>query len=378
MSFEIPDFLAGETVDKIHKEMCAELPSDIDASAGGLVWDLTRPTAVASSRTAQMTIPMAMMQIWAQFATGIYLDYHAGGRKMSRRLAQHSTVYLLITGRPGTHIPVNSVFSTVEKETNFIQFKIVEEVTLAEYPVLVRAEAVEAGRAGNVAANTVIMVISGGLNGITEVTNPNSAYGGFDEESDDELRQRIRDFDASSGESHIGNPSDYKRWAMSVPGVGEAKVISAQDTSGTVQIILTDSNGNQASEELRQSVYDYIMGTNNPLGQRLAPTNAVLEVKSPEIISVTIDVVVELTEAASLSGVKSDFMSAIRSYINTAHSEGEIRFTRIGSILGMTKDVRDYRNLTLNGGSSNIEILPDQMISIEANSVNLSEGQVPQ
>lgn len=133
----------------------------------------------------------------------------------------------------------------------------------------------QAGIIGNATAGA-IEIVSSRLTGITGVINTVGITGGTEEESDESLIERIAEYDKSQGDSYTGTPSDYKRWAKSVAGVGDATVISAQDDSGLVTIILTDSNGDPATELLCTTVYNYIMRPDAP-EERLAPHQCLFE-----------------------------------------------------------------------------------------------------
>ena len=68
-----------------------------------------------------------------------------------------------------------------------------------------------AGVESNVNANTITMM-SVPVEGIVSITNPVKATGGTEEETDDELRERIMEANEQMDDSYIGNESDYKRW----------------------------------------------------------------------------------------------------------------------------------------------------------------------
>ncbi len=57
---------------------------------------------------------------------------------------------------------------------------------------------------------------------------------------------------------------------MSVAGVGAVTVTPAEDTSGTVKMVILDQNGDPASKSIQNNVYDYIMSPSDP-DSRLAP-----------------------------------------------------------------------------------------------------------
>jgi Uncharacterized homolog of phage Mu protein gp47 len=377
VDFKIPGFLAEQSAEKIHAEMLKELPPDIEKSAGGYPWDLTRPTAVITAEMSQMTLPRVMMQIWPQFATGEFLDYHAETRRMQRREAQCAKGKLIINGVVGLKIPRQTMFSTVNKNgVEGIRFISTTEMFMESDTAEIDIEALEAGISGNVEKDTIAIVISGGLTGISLITNPEATYGGYEEESDDELRKRIVEFDMNTQGSYIGNLSDYRRWALSVPAVGDAQPISPQDDSGIVTIFLTDLNGSPASPELCQAVYDYIMGPNNPLKQRLAPVNANLIVVPPAIDEISIYAIVELNGLKLLEEIKEEFHSEINKYYLEAAEDREVKYSRVFSILSGITGVNDCRDILINGNIKNIPLANKNIPVSSLSKIELIEGVV--
>lgn len=84
--------------------------------------------------------------------------------------------------------------------------------------------------------------------GITRVTNAKATYDGFDEETDDELRERLLFKVRQPATS--GNINDYIEWGTSVEGVGHITVVPLWNGNGTVKLLVTDSNGQPASPDL--------------------------------------------------------------------------------------------------------------------------------
>lgn len=373
--FIIPDFLQEKSPEELHKKMIAAIPEDIDLSEGQLAHDLTYPAALVVSELAQADLPRIISQIWPQFATGENLDYHAVTRKMERKAAQAATGKLLITGQDGFLIPAGSRFSTVSRTDNIaVEFATVQNYVITDGSVLADVKAVEAGSDSNAAANTVIIVLSDNLNGIDSVTNPEPIDGGYNEEADEELRKRIIQYDQSISGSYIGNENDYRRWALSVVGVGDVTVMPAGDETGLVTIIATDSNGSPASAALCQDIYDYIMEGKNELGIRYAPVNANLAVIPPTGVLVTIAGEVDLDGSNALSEVKTEFMDAAKLYFQQAMVDGEIKYSAICRLLSTTAGVYDIRNIFIDGGRQNIKLPKDYLPVLEASSVVLTEG----
>lgn len=375
--FKLPDFLQNKSPEEIHKKMIGVIPEDIDISEGQLPHDLTFPTALIASEMAQSDLPRLLRQIWPQFAYGIYLDYHARTRNMERKAAQRAAGRLLITGQDGTVIPRGSVFATVSRNDNTaVEYAAAREYTITGGQVLIDIEAVSPGSDGNVAGDMIIIVISDNLNGIKSVINPDPTEGGFNEESDDELRERIIQYDQSMSGSFIGNEADYKRWALSVVGVGEAVVIPAVDDTGLVTIVATDSNGDPASEGLCRQIYDYIMEGANERGERYAPVNAHLSVVSPSTLEIRVEAVLEPEDGASPADIKERFLQSLKAYFLQARGDGEIRYSEIYRLLKSVTGVYDIRDVTLNGAALNIPLQKTLLPVTDETLIVLTEGVV--
>lgn len=373
---ELPEFLQNKSTDEIHTQMLDSMPGDIDKSQGQHPYNYTRPTAMIASELCQQTLPEIIKLIFPMYAYGEWLDYHAQMRGISRRPATASSGTLQLTVTKNTNIPEGSQFSTasvdgqpsVVFETTQGKFNLPEGTT--EVPV----KCMQTGTAGNVIAGTVIFKLSQ-LSGVTAVTNPEAITGGTEEEDDDSLRARIVSLDQSQSVSYVGSVADYKRWSLEVPGVGGVTVIPAQDDSGLVTLVITDSNGDPANEEICQNVYDYIMSPADP-ELRLTAPNVKLSVIPPTITELSISATVEVGTGSSLDAIKTAFIEAVQAYLDTARSDGEVRYTQIGKILAGISGVYDYDALTLNSGTTNISITNTQLPQVTSDSVLLTQGVV--
>ncbi len=79
------------------------------------------------------------------------------------------------------------------------------------------------------------------------------------------------------------------------------------DNSGTITIVLTDTLGKPATEELCQQVYDYIVSPEDR-DKRKAPVNgAKLSVIPPVVVNISVTAEIELAEDATLETVKTEF-----------------------------------------------------------------------
>lgn len=383
--FTIPNFLNNYTADDIYEEMQAILPPDIDSSEGSHVWNLTRPTALVIAELCEFVLPQVIQLIFPEWSYGEYLDAHAKSRGMTRKAATAATGEVTITGAENIIIPAGTTVSTasLNNEDPAVAYQTTEEATIPiSGTVTVPIVCAQTGTVGNTNPNTIILLGSTVV-GIASVTNEEAVSGGTDEESDESLIERIEEYDQTQGDSYIGNISDYKRWAMSVSGVGNAAIIPAQDSSGLVTIVLTDANGNPASSQLCTEVYDYIMSPDDPT-QRVAPINAYLSVIAPETIAIGAKATVELTEEATMDAVQQAFIENMIQYLPEALADGEIKITKVAAILSGTTGVNDFANLqigidtdgTITYGTTNIQIESTQLPTITSDDVTLTEGTV--
>lgn len=382
--FITPDFLLNHSTDENHNRMKSILPADLDMSEGGHAWNMTRPTALIAAELCEFVLPEVIKLIFPQWSYGEFLDHHARDRRLSRRAASAANGELIITGTVGTIIPAGCLFSTaaVNGEPS-VDYKTMETVKIPDSgTVTVEVQCTQTGIIGNTPANTIVMV-SSSLTGVTAVTNPEPLTGGTEEENDESLIQRITEYDWSQGDNYVGSVADYKRWATSVPGVGSATIIPAQDTSGLVTIIVTDANGDPATEQLCTSVYNHIMRPDNA-NERLAPVNAFLEVVPPSTMEIGITAVVELSDDATLESVRAAFLAQLALYLPVALDEGEIKYTRVAAALAATEGANDFSELqiglktagSITYGTANIPITANQLPTISADDLILASGTV--
>lgn len=358
--FIVPEFLEDCDADTIHARMMDELPNDIDKTEGGFPWDFTRPTALIAAELLQFYIPEAIKLMFPQWSSGSFLDYLAAGSQTKRKASTYAEAVLTLTGEPGTIVPAGTVFATEAKNDQpSIEFAAVESCILNEEgkgTVLVRA--LLDGKQSNVNAGAIVLM-SEPVEGIQTVTNKEKATGGTEEESDDDLRERILEADASEETSYIGNNADYKRWAKAVDGIGDAIVIPEWKGPETVKIVCLDQNGEGANKTLLDAVYNYIMAPDNP-ADRLAPPNTILTVAAPDLVNISYSFTVTVADGFELSTVISGFKKQLESYYKTVADDGAVKYIKVHALLTETPGVEDFTDLLINDSTDNIRIENDE------------------
>lgn len=358
-SFVPPAWLEGQDAETIHQRMMQNLPDDIDDTEGGFPWDFTKPTALEKAELLEFNMMETVKIMHYMYAYGIYLDYHAQGYGIERRQAVRASGTLQITGSPGTVIPEGFLFAVpASGDTAAITFYTSEEATIGlDGTVDIPIVATEAGTTGNVAANTIVIMASPTIIGISNITNAAALTGGAAEEDDETLRQRIKEMLESSDASFVGCDADYKRWTKEVAGVGDAIVIPEWDGAGTVKVVVLDLNGAPANDTIVEDVYNHIVSPENR-DNRLAPIGATVTVTAPTTIPINIACELTLVAGSDYTTVVKNIKDSIEEYFMTAQEA--IKRNRIGSIIIGTDGVADYTNLTLNEGTDNILIAQDE------------------
>lgn len=383
--FTTPTFLENYTEDDVYASMRDILPPDIDSSEGSHTWNLLRPTAMVIAEMCEVVLPQVIQLIFPEWSYGEYLDAHASTRGMTRKEATAATGQITITGISGTVIPLGSTFSTASYNSDdpSMSYETTEAATIpSSGSVTVDVQCTEPGSAGNTNPDTIILVASD-LTNITGVTNAAAITGGTDEETDEALIARIMEYDQTQSDSYVGNAADYRRWAMTVDGVGSVSVIPPSTDTGLVTLVLIDSNGDPASETLCEAVYDYIMSPDDPYS-RLAPINAALDIVSPTTVAIAVKATVELTDDAVLADVTAAFQQSMEAYMSEAMADSEVKITRVAAILSATTGVNDFADLqigevsggTATYGTTNITITATELPTIAESNITFTSGTV--
>lgn len=355
--FVAPAWLDEQDADTIHQRMMDNLPDDIDDTEGGFPWDFTKPTAIEKSELLEFEMMEAVKLMHYMFAYGVYLDYHAAAYNLKRRDGIPATGTVTISGEPGTAIPSGFQFAVPSNgDTAAVIFETVsDDVIGSDGTLTISVQAQDAGTVGNVAANTISIMVQP-VTGITGVTNSFALTNGTDEEDDDTLRERIREYLENADVSFAGCDADYKRWAQEIDGVGTVEVMPEWDGAGTVKLVILNLNGEPASSSLVDAVYDYIVSPDNR-DKRLAPIGATVTVVAPTIRNIHVSCHLTLVAGSNYTSVTNEIKSNLNQYFRTAST---IKRNYVGSLIMSVDGVADYSNLTLNAGTANIVISKDE------------------
>nr|DAL57032.1 MAG TPA_asm: Baseplate J like protein [Bacteriophage sp.] len=306
--------------------------------------DIINATSVEFEKT-YAELSLVSQAGFAQTSWGEYLENIAEEHGVFRRSAVRAIGTVTVTGT-GT-VSQGALFQT-QDGTEFSATSTVKVTASADVPV----QAVEYGSKGNVAAGA-ITIIPMSIPGITRVTNAKATYDGFDEETDEELRERLLFKVRMPATS--GNMNDYIEWGTSVEGVGHITVVPLWNGNGTVKLLVTDSNGQPASPELLARVTEKV--------ESMHPIGATVSVIAPSVLGLT----VALTptkgggDAAAIKKVLNAY------FLSRQYTEKKVSYAKVGQLIienADTTQVEDYDNLTINGATANIGVDTDQIPSV--------------
>lgn len=349
----------------IHARMMEALPQDIDNTEGGFAHEFTKPAAITAAEM-MVQINEAIQIAFPAWSYDLWLDQIAGTVGLRRRSPTKASGNLTVTGTAGTVIPAGFLFSTpsASGEDN-IEFEATQEVTIpigGSASVYVRA--LVPGIGGNVPASSITIMVTP-MPGIATITNAAAFTGGAEEEDDESLRVRVMDREMQAESAGVGCIADYKRWAQEVDGVGNVSVVPEWQGAGTgtVKIIIMDSNGDPATQDLLDAVYNHIM---SPDDEDLckAPIGAIVTVVTCTLLTINIEATTTYSSETTIAAITNAFKAAVAAYIPEAKDEGVVRYTRIAGILSGIEGVQDFTGLKISSGTSNITVAADKYPAI--------------
>ena len=322
------------TFEAIMEDMLSRVPADVDKREGSVIYDALAPCAY---KLAEMYFQLNNFidLVSGDTAIGEFLDRVVADYGITRKPPSYAIRKIETTGSVdiGTRWGLNG--------TTYI---ITELISENEY----KAQCEQFGSIGS--------QYTGDLENIDNVSGVNASLtdiltSGEDEETDDNLRARF--FNQVRSTSTSGNIYDYKKWALEVPGCGDAKVFALWDGPGTVKVLVVDENM-EIDPALPAEVYEYI--------EAVRPIGAAITVESPGEKTINISADVELDGSDTLENVQTKFIFLIAEYLkSTTFEVYTISYAKIGSLLLSVPGVADYSNLTVNSDTENIPISDDEM-----------------
>lgn len=339
--------MIGKSEEVIQKELLDAISDSYQKTIGFPTYDLI--TAVAK---ALYPIYSALLEVAAKIDVGLLsgkeLTRFVKQRKgIRRKEATFATGVLTVYG--SGIVRVGDLFET----TGGVQFKATGQVVINQSG-LVPISATLAGSSSNVGAGSIkLMPVT--IQGITAVNNESQVIGGFQEETDDSLRERY--YEALQKPPTSGNKYHYMMWAKEVDGVGDAKVFPLWNGENTVQVVIIDADKQPASSLIIEKVQDYIDPQSKGLGEGQAPLGAYCTVATAAGKGLVVEVKIKLLSGYRLDEVQETIRKNIVNHLATiAFKQDYISFGKIANEINDSDGVEDYKDLLINSQTGNIAI----------------------
>lgn len=345
-----------QTEQAVLSRLLTAISDEIDKRQGSVAYDLTDP---AAQEFAQAYIALDLALSYAFLNEDMpsdLLTVAASDFGVDRKPSIKAKGQVVLSGDYTQPIPQGTQVRTDDG----VYFTVDTDVSLVDGTATASVTAVEGGTIGNVGIGEINTVV-GDLAGVVSVTNEVAFDTGVDEESDEALLQRV--YDKVRKPATSGNVYHYEQWAKEVSGVGDAKVYPTWNGAGTVKVVLLSDDKRAPSQSVIDATMTYIEAE-RPVGSTITVTGA-----SELPINISADLT--LAVDADINEVTTQIELAVTDYLETlAFNDTLIRYTRIAAILLDVPRIVDYANLTVNGGTANIEVADGQVAVLGAVTLN--------
>lgn len=314
------------------------LQTDADKSEGTWTGDNLQAVANELARIYSEDIESILPQAFVKSATGVNLDHACNDYGINRRTATAAEVIVELSGEPGEYY-------WLKLYAGNITFIVPESCIISsEGTGKARAVCQQTGDIGNVAAGSINKADT---NRITKVFNPMAAEGGYDEETDDSLRERTLEHIRAPANS--GNIAHYMKWAKEVSGVSKVRIFDLARGPGTVDVVIIAEGNEPAPQKLLEEV------EKNIESQR--PIGADVRVLSGQAVDVCVSANVVVKKGYTSESIQSGLYTLLLKYCEqTAFQFQTISYLGMVNLLFNCSGMVDILSFTINGGDESIRL----------------------
>ncbi|MGN7356786.1 baseplate J/gp47 family protein [Paenibacillus sp. SAF-054] len=338
-----------QTKEAILERMREASPKGIDTRQGSITYDLLSPAAIELAHAYIALDQVLSFGFAGPGQPSEFLDLRAAEFGVTRRSSEKATGEVVFKGDEDTVIPIGTSVSTDEEDA--VAFVTVEAGVIKQGAAKVRAKAVLGGTRGNVDAGRIKLIL-GNLTGVISVTNPEEFMNGAETESDESLLGRY--FDRVRRPATSGNIWHYRQWALEVTGVGDVKVFPTWNGGGTVKLSVLSEDKRKPREGIIEAVTAAV--------EQRRPVGAEVTVSPAKEVEINATARLTLVEGADPERIKALFRSKLEDFLaSIAFKTTTVPYNRIFGLLLDIEEVWDFKELTINGQSSNLEVKEEEV-----------------
>lgn len=360
-----------ETATDITKRMVDNIPDTWHKEPGDFIYDAmkTNPAEIIQLEENQDKI---LRSAFPQYCDDEDLDNHLTLRGLTRTEATNAIRVLSITADSGVKIPQGYTLTSVvlDNDGNPIQYAVRAEIRFTDVATTRDVYAVchLTGTVGNIPEGSEF-VLQPPIPGVRSITDLGIGVAGAERESADEYYTRYLE-DIENPDTG-GNVNDYKRWVLNdfpaETGIVIQKVIvePRYNGNGTVRVVAIGGDYSVLSPDEITALQNFLDPTGlQGLGYGKAPCGAVVDVSTGEKKYIDITASVDYAPNADHATVLDTFKASVVEYIKSRIFEIDpvtkqlypIGYNKIASILGNTEGVDNFHDLSVNGGTVDIEL----------------------
>lgn len=330
--------------DYILNRMLGNTPNDLSKNEGSFIHTAEAPVAVEEERLYQ-DLDRFLAAAFVDTADREYLILKASEVGLAPHEATPA-IWHVTTSPSGLSIRMGERFNC-----GAMNLAVTGKIADGLYEMTCETPGTE----GNTLSNNIVSINY--IRGLNSASLTALAEEGTDEESTEDFRERVLIHLRKPAAS--GNIHDYYNWAMAVDGVGGAKVFPLWDGAGTVKVVIVNSNKRAADSALVAAVEAYI--------EEYRPVGADVTVASGTELSINIHASIVLKSGYDLATTQARFITAVTEYLqDMAFDADYVSYAWVGNLLIDTLGVKDYANLQINNGTSNI-VLTAQQVAVPGN-----------
>ncbi|MCM1530128.1 MAG: baseplate J/gp47 family protein [Alistipes sp.] len=334
-------------------------PAGIDTRPGSIFYDAVSGILIKVAKLySDLDLVFTLTQL--DTASGEYLDIKSSEYGIVRHAAtkaQYSVIFEGSVPNVGERFFTNGEYFTLKETDDGVMY----------------LEAETSGTDGNNIYSSTPAVPVNNIQGLVSATFGTIVEYGADDETDESLRQRLREKIASPTEN--GNKQHYKTWCESFEGVGRARIIPLWNGPNTVKAILINPLGLPCSDSVVESLQEYIdpatkgytavvdgktYVVGDGLGEGISNLGAHFTAAAAGETRIDISFDAELTSGTTADSAIGETTEAVRNYfknlvIGTSDTNDIlIRLSAIGALISGLPTILDYSELKINGDTKNI------------------------
>lgn len=370
----VPQFVEDATT--IREFLLSKIPDTWRKETGDFPYDMVQPD-IAQIMQLELQADRLLQNAFPQYCEDQYISDHMAVRGLTRGEATANKRKLSIVAEPGVRIPQGYTFTSIviDEDGNPLEFTADEEtIFLSPEAVDVRITCKLTGEVGNIGAGSSF-ILQPPIPGVLSITDTGSVALAAERESAGDAWLRIKD--KAENPDTGGNIHDYERWVINgfykEYGVKVGKVLvdmcwnkeNGHDGRGTVRVVCIGSGCEPLEEEILKDIKEYLDPEKfEGYGYGKAPGGAVVTVITGTPLSINISANVVYERNVDRTKVLQQFKEQATEYIQSRVFNRDedtkqlepIVYKKIGGILSTLPGVNNYDNLTVNGGTADIEV----------------------